>query len=343
MKQFLKLKLLFLLLAAAGTVSGQDINFSQFYELPLLRNPALAGIFAGDYRITAAYRNQWQSVTVPYRSFALGLEYKKSIGHNSNDFFTIGLQATDDIAGDSRLSRVQLFPVLNYHKSLDSEKDTYLSAGIMGGPVMQKFDPSHLYFDDQFVSGSFSASNPTRQVFTNTGFTYWDIAAGINFSSVAGTDTRYYIGAGLFHFTKPKVAFQKQYDIVLNPKWVINAGLAKPLSDVNKLTVYADYFMQGGARQVQGGLLLSHDFLQNNENRKINLGGGLFYRFKDALIPAIKLDYNKTGIGINYDINISKLKTASQWRGSFELTLTYKDFTSSQNSSVNKVRCPAFY
>lgn len=343
MKKLIKLNIFLCLLFASATAHSQDINFSQFYELPLLRNPALAGIFAGDIRATAAFRSQWQSVTVPYRTIGLGLEYKRALNQNSNDFITYGLQATNDIAGDSRLSRTQVFPVLNFHKSLDTEKDTYLSAGVMGGAVMQRFDPSQLRFDDQFVNGYYSASNPTKQVFTNTGFTYWDISAGLNFSSVAGEDIRYYIGVGLFHITKPKVAFQKQYDVELNQKWVVNAGFSKPLSDVNKLIVYADYFMQGGARQIQGGLLLSHDFLGNDENQKIAISGGLFYRLKDAFVPVLKLDYNKIGIGINYDVNVSKLKTASQMRGSYEITLSYKAFTSNQNSSVNNVRCPAFY
>ncbi|MFM6925830.1 MAG: hypothetical protein ACKOU7_10045, partial [Ferruginibacter sp.] len=64
---------------------------------------------------------------------------------------------------------------------------------------------------------------------------------------------------------------------------------------------------------------------------------------KDALVPVLKLEYNRLGIGVNYDVNISKLKTASQLRGAFEVTLTYKGFTRSENSSLNKVRCPAFY
>jgi hypothetical protein len=89
--------------------------------------------------------------------------------------------------------------------------------------------------------------------------------------------------------------------------------------------------------------LLSHDFLQNDENQKIAFSAGLFYRFKDAIVPVIKLDYNKIGIGFNYDVNISKLKTASQMRGSYEVTISYKGFTSNQNSSANMVRCPAFY
>ena len=343
MKNRLRHQLLFYSLLIANFANSQDINFSQFYELPLLRNPALAGIFAGDIRATSAFRSQWQSVTVPYRTLGLGLEYKKPIGRSSNDFITIGFQATNDIAGDSRLRRTQLFPVLNYHKSLDTEKDTYLSAGIMGGPVMQRFDPSQLTFDDQFVNGSYSAANPTKQVFTNTGFTFWDAAVGLNFSSIARENTRYYVGLGLFHFTKPKVAFQKQYDIVLNPKWVVNAGLSIPTSELNKLIVYADYFMQGGNRQIQGGLLLSHDFVQSDETGKIAFSGGLFYRWNDALMPVIKLDYYQFGIGLTYDVNISKLKTASQFRGAYELTLSYKAFRNSPNTSADKVRCPAFY
>ena len=343
MKNRLKIQLLFYSLLITNLVNSQDINFSQFYELPLLRNPALAGIFAGDIRATSAFRSQWQSVTVPYRTMALGLEYKKSIGHNSNDFITMGFQATNDVAGDSKLSRTQLFPVVNYHKSLDAEKDTYLSAGLMGGPVMQHFDPSQLSFDDQFINGSYSSANPTKQVFTNTGFTYWDASVGLNFSSIAGEDTRYYFGVGLFHFTKPKVAFQKQYDIVLNPKWVVNAGLSIPTSDGNKLIVYADYFMQGGSRQVQGGLLLSHDLLGADETQKTTISGGAFYRLHDAFIPVIKLDYRQFGVGITYDVNTSKLKTASQYRGAYELTLSYKAFRNSPNSSAEKVRCPAFY
>ncbi|HQW91774.1 MAG TPA: PorP/SprF family type IX secretion system membrane protein [Ferruginibacter sp.] len=343
MKKLLKTGLVIFLLLVAHFAKSQDINFSQFYELPLLRNPALAGIFNGDVRVTAAFRSQWQSVTVPYRTMGLGVEYKKPMNRNTNDFFTFGFQVTNDIAGDSRLRRTQVLPVFNFHKSLDSEKDTYLSAAVMGGPVMQRFDPSQLSFDDQFVNGSYSPANPTKQVFTTTGTTYWDAAVGLNFSSIAGADTRYYVAVGLFHFTKPKVAFQKEYDIVLNPKYVVNAGLSKPISAVNKLTVYADYFMQGGARQVQGGLLLSHDFIEAEENQKIAFSAGLFYRWNDALMPVIKLDYNQFGIGINYDVNISKLKTASQFRGAYEVTLSYKAFRNNYNSSADKVRCPGFY
>jgi type IX secretion system PorP/SprF family membrane protein len=330
------------MLLIAFNATAQDINFSQFYELPLLRNPALAGIFNGDVRVTAVYRNQWQTVTVPYRTFGLGAEYKRSIGESSNDFITIGLQATNDVAGDSRLSRTQAFPAMNYHKSLGGEKGGYLSAGIMGGPVFQHFDPSKLSFDDQFVNGAYSSSNPTHQVFSNVSMVYWDLSAGLSFSNIIGEKTMYYVGLGLFHITQPKVAFQKQYDVILNRKWMVNAGLSAPVSDENKLIIYGDYFMQGGSRQGQGGAMISHDFSQFLDE-KAGIAAGIFYRFKDAMVPVIKLDYYHVGLGITYDINVSKLKAASQSRGGFELTLSYKAYRDIHNSSANKVKCPAFY
>lgn len=340
MKTRIKYLILFSLLHCVGNVAGQDINFSQFSEVPLVRNPALAGVFEGDYRVTSVFRSQWQSITTGFKTLGLGLEYKRPMGINSHDYFTIGLQVTNDLAGDSRLSRLQVFPVFNYHKSLNSEKDTYLSAGITGGPVMQRFDPSKLTFDDQFVNGSYSPTNPTQQVFTNNSFTFWDLTAGVNFSSSIGESTRYYFGVGYFHLTRPKVAFQKQYDIKLNPKWMLNAGLSTNISDANKLIFYADYFMQGGSRQVQGGLLLNHDFTE--QTNKTAITGGLFYRYQDAIVPVAQIEYSQMLLGISYDVNISKLKSASQLRGAYEITLSYKGFRN-KSTEADKTRCPTFY
>ena len=60
--------------------SAQDLHFSQFFEAPLLRNPSLAGIFAGDFRAQMVYRNQWASVTTPYQTASLNSEYKFPVG-----------------------------------------------------------------------------------------------------------------------------------------------------------------------------------------------------------------------------------------------------------------------
>ena len=43
------------------------------------------------------------------------------------------------------------------------------------------------------------------------------------------------------------------------------------------------------------------------ENNKIAIYAGGLYRYNDALIPVIKLDAYQMGIGLSYDVNISKL------------------------------------
>ncbi len=335
---------LLLMTMVSMKASAQDINFSQFYDLPVLRNPALSGLFDGDMRFCSGYRNQWQSVTVPYRTIALSGEFKKVVSRNTGDFVTFGFQLTNDVAGDSKLTRTQALPVINYHKSLSSAKNMYLSAAFMGGPVMSHFDPTQLRFDDQYMGGTFSAANPTHQTFTKTGLTYWDPSVGLSFSNEAGENTTYYIGVGLFHFTNPKVSFQQQNDFKLNRKYVLNFGLTSKTSDADRLVVYADLFKQGGAAQAQGGLMYKHDLVQTDDDQAISISGGLFYRLNDAVIPVVKLDYYKMSFGATYDINVSKLVPASQMRGGLEVTMTYKAFSPNHISDeVYRTRCPRFF
>jgi len=323
-----------------GRLHAQDINFSQFYELPMLRNPALAGLYNGDMRFTSAFRSQWGSVTVPFNTMAVGTELKYSLGENNYDFINFGVQVTNDVAGDSKLSKTQFFPVLTINKSLNDEKDSYLSLGFMGGIAQQRFDPSQLHFSDQFAGGSYSPSNPTHQTFSRSSLIYCDATVGLSYNSVTANDVQYYIGLGYFHFTKPKVAFNPANDIRLNQKYVLNAGASANAGEYNRFILYADYFRQGGASQGQGGFLFSHEVYNADEEKKILLSGGLCYRWNDAIIPVVKLDYNRFGMGMSYDANISKLKPASRSIGSFELTLSYISFYKSKQSSKDKYRCP---
>jgi type IX secretion system PorP/SprF family membrane protein len=332
--------LIFVGIIFASVGYGQDINFSQFYELPLLRNPSLAGIYKGDMRVSTAFRNQWQSVSVPYQTSALSVEMKSGIGASSDDFISFGIQMTNDVAGDSKFGKTQILPMVTYHKMLFAPTNTYLSVGFLGGAVQQKFDPNALRFDDQFVAGAYSPFNATRQSFTSTNLTYWDAALGINLSGEMGF-ARGYIGAAFYHFTKPMVAFINNNDIRLNRKFVLNGGLVAPVSDEDDMIYYADLFFQGGNRQLQGGAMFMHHFpiYGGDDDEESGLGFGGFYRWNDAFIPVLKVNWRKISMGITYDINVSSLRSASSYRGGVELSFTYKTYLNILNSSLQKVRC----
>ncbi|OQP62645.1 hypothetical protein A3860_26910 [Niastella vici] len=321
-------------------IRAQDIHFSQFYEFPLLRNPALAGIFNGNFRLTAAYRNQWQSVTVPYRTMAASAECKMLRGFATGDFITTGIQVTNDVAGDAKLQRTQLFPVVNYHKLLNEDKTTFISLAFMGGPVNEHFDATKLRFDDQYVNGAYSTSTPTRQQFGATSFTYWDASVGVSFKTSLNDNINMYVGGGLFHISAPQIAFTQEYDVRLNRKWGVNGGLSAWINKMDKIVFYADYFLQGGNRMIQGGGLYTHCFDEDGEEGALTVAVGGALRWKDAFIPLIKIATHQLGIGLSYDVNISKLTTASQFRGGFELSLSYTGLWKRLAESLEKVECP---
>jgi hypothetical protein len=56
-------------------------------------------------------------------------------------------------------------------------------------------------------------------------------------------------------------------------------------------------------------------------------------------MPVIKLDIYSFGLGMSYDINASKLRSASTFRGGLEVTLSFKSYLNIRNSSLQKVRC----
>ncbi|MFN8266251.1 MAG: PorP/SprF family type IX secretion system membrane protein [Chitinophagaceae bacterium] len=335
-----KISVTFLLMLSAFWLQAQDINFSQFYELPALRNPALAGIYKGDLRMTGVFRSQWQQATGQFQTTGLSVESKSGVNEWTEDFYAVALQVTNDVGGDGKLGRTQVLPSFTYHKLLREESNLYLSAGFSGGLVQQRFDPSKLSFDDQFVNGSYSRSNPTRQSFNSTNVTYFDASAGIAIGGDLGYKYKFYLGASYAHFNRPKVAFNKNNDVRLNQKIAINAGLSCMVSDYDQLFFYGDYFFQGSNNLLQGGFLYKHNLLEEAEDPSYVISFGTFYRWNDALIPVVKLDYMKVSVGITYDVNISKLKAATQFRGGAEVTLSYKTFLNTKRTSANKMRCP---
>lgn len=342
--RFYKISILVLLVSLTKTLTlpAQDFTFSQFYEMPLLRNPAIAGLFQGDVRIQSAYRRQWESVTTPYKTMALSTEVKFPVGAG-NDYFTTSLQITNDLAGDAYFSRLQLLPAVNFLKSLN-DGYSYLSAGFIAGMVQNQFDPTKMTFDDQFQNGAYNPGNITRQTFKKTSESYFDASVGLAYSNIInGTDNKFYIGAAYYHLNKPKLSFFDDA-VILKPRIVINAGLNMATGQLDNIYLYGDYIVQGGSRQALMGLLYSHalnDYTDDNNKYAINFGG--FYRWADAIVPVVKLELNKVSLGLSYDVNVSKLKTASQLRGGFEITGSFKSFLNIRSSSRGRVECPVTF
>ncbi len=334
-----------LCLCSTQSLVAQDIHLSQFYETPILRNPALIGLFNGDYRVQAVYRNQWNSVTIPYQTGTLSAELKFPVG-NSEDFVTAGIQFTYDRAGTARLQSVQALPAVNYHKSLSQDKNMFLSVGFTGGIVQRQFDASKLTFNNQYNGGQFDPTAATGEEgrLALRGYSYLDAGAGISFNSTLGVDEQvtYYIGAAMFHFNRPKLSFFKDASIAMDPKFTVNAGITFPLQERLKFIAQYNEIHMGAYSEYLGGALLGYSLYDDGMESTRAFYFGAYMRYKDAIIPSFRLDMEKYEVGITYDANISKLKTASNTFGGFELSLVFKGFLNSRNSTLESIHCPRF-
>lgn len=339
------MKVCLLLTATLFTLhlKAQDIHFSQFFEAPLLRNPSLAGIYEGDIRVQGVYRDQWNSFTNAYRTGSFNAEYKMPIG-GGNDFFTTGLQVLYDKAGTVGLTTTHLLPAINYHKALSGEKTMYLSFGFMGGIVQKRIDYSKMTTDAQWGGGGFDPSAPTGEYFPNANLNYFDGSFGVSFNTTFGKDeaNAMFIGGAYHHVNRPKNSFYRNPDIELNAKYVFSAGVRFHIDESTFFTLQADQSLQGPFSETIGGALYSYKLGPDPDDPDYILHAGAFLRWKDALIPVLKIDMRNLAIALSYDVNVSQLKTASQSRGGFELSVTYISFLDRNNSTRDKVLCPKF-
>jgi len=336
-----RLRMVVMCLFTGITTYSQDIHLSQFFNTPLLRNPALAGIFNGDIRIETVYRNQWGSVAYPYKTNALSAEYRFAVGE-TDDYMTVGVASFYDQAGINRLKTLQVMPAINFHKNLGGEYGNYLSGGFMAGFVNRQFDGKNLTFDNQYNGGHFDPYAPTGEQFTGLSRTVFDVAVGLSFNSHINANTVYYVGASLWHFNEPSLSFLDA-EILLNKKWQFNAGIKTNLSPQLELTVEGNHLIQGPYSQtIAAGWLMYNLAGETNDEDAIKIGGGSGFRLNDAIIPFVQLQYKKLQTTISYDVNTSPLKTASQGQGGFELSLSYRAFTSYQSPLVKSMRCPRF-
>lgn len=320
-------------------LSAQDLHFSQFYEAPLIRNPALAGLFDGDIQVQLVYRNQWASVTTPYQTGSLNGQYKFGVG-KGDDFFTAGLQVLWDRAGTVALNTTHLLPVINYHKSLSADKNRYLSLGFIGGWISRRLDRSKVTTNNQYDGFEYNGSLPDGETFA-ANYSYFDAGVGMSYNSSIGDnkENNFFIGAAYHHFNKPANGFYKKLQHL--PRWVGSAGVRTTLGEMSFITINADVNIQGPYREYIAGAMFSRK-IDDSENPQYLLHLGGFLRWNDAIIPVVKLDYKPFSLAFSYDMNISTLRTGSQGRGGFEISMAYTGFLNNDNSTKYVLRCPRF-
>ncbi len=333
---------------ANGSAIAQDVHFSQFWEPSVLRNPALVGIFTGDYKAGALYRTQWNSISKPFQTALVNAELRVPVrvSGDKSDFLSFGLVGFSDVAGSLSLRTTGVYPAVTYNKSLEDARRSYLSAGFTAGYLQRSYDASKMTFDNQWTGSGVNTSLGPNEALPNSKLTAFDLGAGVSFSSSFGEDdaATYFVGLAAYHLTKPKQSFAgDDPSIALQTKWSANAGAAFRLQGGWRLELQGNLARQGAATEViLGGMGIWQRTPSYRDEPLFSLGAGLYYRYNDAVVPAVRVAYKTMALTAAYDVNVSTLRAATALRGAYEIGLAFAGVFHDPMRDRSRTTCPKF-
>jgi len=323
---------MFILMLTVITVKAQDIHFSQFTEVPAVLNPALAGV-SYETRFTSNFKNQWSSVGKTYRTFGLTFEQTIKYKKLSNNYFAVMGNIYRDEAGAAALKTLNPNFGLSWITKLN--KRMKVSAGIQTGFIYKTLDASGFQWGEQYNGYTYDPTLPSGEPTTpRSAITAFDLGTGINLNYMksdrfltAKDAIRFDAGVAISHYGLAKNSFIITSER-LDTKYTgyFNAEFNIPNSMYTLLPSIV-YMRQGPHQQIIVGSLFKFilgdpsTYTLNKKPRALSIGG--YYRYQDAIVPAMLFQYNKYALGIAYDINVSALTPASRRNGGLEFLLRY--------------------
>ena len=341
-----KIVVLFVLLGWALCCNAQaDLHFSQFYKISILRNPALTGVFDGDYKFGVYFRQQWNSIASPYTTMMATAESRVALSQTSEDFLSYGFLAFSDKAGSLDQTITSFYPAINYNKSLNADHRSFLSVGITGGYIQYSFDPGKATFNSQFIDEEFDPGAPTGERLPKPKMGFWDMGTGVGYNTSFGdlNKTTLILGMAGYHFNNPSLSYYHTPGVNLNTRWNGNAALNYSINDNLDLQAQGNYAHQGTYEEIIAGVILNGAFHSAMTTQLFGFGAGAFYRVNDAIIPTIKVKYENVFLHVSYDVNVSTLKDASNLQGAWEITCFYiGNYKGGKDGATRKLMCPNF-
>lgn len=320
-------------------MKAQDPNFSQFFASPLTLNPALTGKFDGVFRVAGNYRNQWPTINNAFTTATVSLDasiLKSSIP--DYDQFGVGIMAFTDKSGNGVLQNNFLALSTSYHKALDENGFHQIGLGFQGTYVNKRLDIASLKFESMLRADGFTGLLDESFSSNQIKLSYFDMNMGLLYNGTTDGANNIYFGASMYHVNRPKETF-KEGNYLLEPRLTLQAGGMVPVGEFNAFHFSANHSRQANATNTVIGGAYAMNVTQDAGN-PTNLYLGSWFRFGDAIIPYVGLEFGEFQIGATYDVNISSLKPASNLRGGAEISLIYIKKPSDPNAK--KLNCPKF-
>ena len=343
-----KVKFTFLLcIVFICTSYAQDLHFSQYFANPISYNPANTGFFNGSYRLGVNHKQQW-----PWAIDGRFLNYNSSAAYvdfsmldkklNKLDWVGMGFNFINDQAGDGNLTANKAYISMAYHKGLDKKHKHFLSIGFTLGFVNRTIDFGALYFNNQWIDRvGFDLTLPNDEGYVKERTGYLDFGMGLQGKHQISDKFNYTYGLSFLHLNQPTESFYNQ-DNKLGMRTLFQTGIEYQI--VPRFDVQASMYFthQKKATELLFGALGGYKANKDPKGNTTKLFIGAFYRLQDAISPIVGVQYNRTRLLVNYDINLSSLSKASRGNGGFEISLVQIGITKKKKNQKTKTFCPSF-
>lgn len=311
------------LLLATATFA-QDELLSQYFNSPLLVNPALAGSSKNDYRIITQYRNQWNAISDAFRT--MGVSYDMALRRNprKSNYLGAGLYVLNDLAGKSKLSHLNAGAAIAWHFRLSGYSS--LSAGINIAYRSRSIHPEGLAWDAQYNGSSYDPSLPTGENFTAENIWAPDIAYGLLWQKEKSSKIRLAAGISSRHFFQRQSFIEPRRD-VLYPLHTAHASV-KHRAETVEMEYVLRFQMQSMAMSTEIGAIgryrLGMDSRFTNSHTSSGVLAGAMYRYADAIVIILGYEFKRAvEVNLSYDVTISKLARANNHSGGPEISISY--------------------
>ena len=326
------------LLLLTTSFYAQDPHYSNWQMSPLNQNPANAGMFEGDARFIFNYRNQWQSVKVPYNTFSFGTDFNLNKSFIRGTKEAIGLMFNHDAAGDGRYSITEVKVPINHKLIFKRDTGLIIGIGVLAGITNLSVDPNRLSYDQQWDGDVYNQSLSNGETFVRQSKMITDISLGTVIQKKFRQHLTATVGYAINHINQPNISFNDTKGVVLRPRH--NESLQLKYSFNNISAVMYEYYgsQQQTFRENLVGLSYYYT-IDPKTNTKLN--AGVFMRTGDALITTVGLEHNSMRLQVSYDYNYSQFKKATNGKGGFEISFIY--IHAKQKTFIPKSRvCPIY-
>ena len=281
------------------SLQGQDLHYSQFYNSPLNLNPANTGIFNGDERFMASYKDQWRSIPVPWTTFSGQYDRKFYLGKSDDSFVSGGVLFNYDKQGLSRLNLTNINFLGSYTKILN--KRNLITAGIGLGYATRGLSLTTLSWDRQWDGDAFDPSLPSGENEDMDRISFFENSFGLNYRYQITSRTNFDFGIGFYHLIEPKVAFFTASDVKLPRRTNLNFRGTYQINNDFDIQGHALAQFQGDYREFLFGVL-GKMYIQKQRGKEVNLHLGLGYRTSGTIIPTIALEFSRYYASFSYDV-----------------------------------------